>query len=177
MNTSRQPQPNRIIHVPRRFVTDEWGGTETVILEISKVQQRHGWHPEIWTSMALSKQREDSIGGIPVQRYPYRYPFFGLSQKDKQLMDKKGGNLMSPQILWSMMKSKDVRLFHAHSLKRLGGGKFLQRHAGKKNHLSSHYMAVFSMFQNLNSTKCCNPSREKLNGANFTEHWFDHAKF
>ena len=38
-----------IIHVPRRFVAEEWGGTETVILEISRQQQRDGWSPKIFT--------------------------------------------------------------------------------------------------------------------------------
>ena len=32
------PAASTIVHVPRRFVAEEWGGTETVILEISRQQ-------------------------------------------------------------------------------------------------------------------------------------------
>ena len=111
----------KIIHVPRRFVAEEWGGTETVILEISRQQQRAGWSPEIFTSMALAKQRDETIGGMPVKRFPYCYPFFGLSAADKAALDKKGGNLLSLSLFNALRREKNVRLFHAHALKRVGG--------------------------------------------------------
>ncbi len=44
MNSSRQ----RIVHVPRRFAAEEWGGTETVILEISRQQQAAGDFALFW---------------------------------------------------------------------------------------------------------------------------------
>ena len=112
---------SHIIHVPRRFVAEEWGGTETVILEISRQQQRAGWQPEIVTSMALARQRNETIGGVPVRRFPYTYPFLGLSEADRAAMDKKGGNLLSLSLFTSLLTAKNVRLFHAHALKRLGG--------------------------------------------------------
>jgi glycosyltransferase involved in cell wall biosynthesis len=111
----------KIIHVPRRFVAEEWGGTETVILEISRQQQRAGFRPEIHTSMALAARRDEMIGGVPVRRYPYCYPFFGLSAADKAALDKKGGNLLSLSLFNALRREPDVRLFHAHALKRLGG--------------------------------------------------------
>jgi glycosyltransferase involved in cell wall biosynthesis len=114
-------RPTTIVHVPRRFVAEEWGGTETVILEISRQQQRGGFSPVITTSMALATRRNESIGGIPVKRFPYCYPFFGLSTADKTSLDKKGGNLLSISLLQSLLTEPNVRLFHAHSLKRLGG--------------------------------------------------------
>ena len=110
-----------IIHVPRRFVAEEWGGTETVILEISRQQQRAGWKPEILTSLALARHREEAIGGVPVLRYPYCYPFFGLSAEDRAAMDKKGGNLLSLSLFKALVTEPNVRLYHAHALKRLGG--------------------------------------------------------
>lgn len=118
------PNPSHaktVIHVPRRFVAEEWGGTETVILEISRQQQRAGLNPLIVTSMALARLREESIGGVRVRRYPYCYPFFGLSAEDKAAMDKKGGNLLSMSLFKGLLTEPDVRLFHAHALKRLGG--------------------------------------------------------
>ncbi len=111
----------RIVHVPRRFVAHEWGGTETVILEISKQQQLAGLDPVIVTSMALAKTAREEIGGVAVERYSHRYPFFGLSETDRAAMDKKGGNLLSLPLMAALLKQPDVRLFHAHALKRLGG--------------------------------------------------------
>jgi glycosyltransferase involved in cell wall biosynthesis len=114
-------QGNCIIHVPRRFVAKEWGGTETVILEISKRQKLAGWLPEIYTSLALSDSRNESIDGIPIRRFDYCYPFFGLSESERSAMDKKGGNLLSLSLFGALFGKPDVRLFHAHAIKRLGG--------------------------------------------------------
>jgi glycosyltransferase involved in cell wall biosynthesis len=110
-----------IVHVPRRFVAHEWGGTETVVLEISKQQRAAGLNPRIITSMALADRAHDEIGGIAIDRYPHLYPFFGLTAADRAAMDKKGGNLLSLSLLQALIKQPDVRLFHAHALKRLGG--------------------------------------------------------
>lgn len=110
-----------IVHVPRRFVAHEWGGTETVILEISRQQRAAGWKPVIVTSMALANQAHDEVGGIPVHRYRHTYPFFGLNAADRAAMDKKGGNLLSFSLLRALLREPNVRLYHAHALKRLGG--------------------------------------------------------
>ena len=115
------PAHTGIVHVPRRFVAEEWGGTETVILEISRQQQRAGGRPVILTSMALATRREEEIGGVPVRRFSYSYPFLGLSRADRAAMDKKGGNLLSFSLFSSLLTQPEVRLFHAHALKRLGG--------------------------------------------------------
>ncbi|MBL9173776.1 MAG: glycosyltransferase family 4 protein [Verrucomicrobiales bacterium] len=113
--------PNTIVHVPRRFVAEDWGGTETVILEISRQQQAAGAAPVILTSMALATRREERIGGVPVRRFPYCYPYFGLSDADRAALDRKGGNLLSLSFFAALLRLPDVRLFHAHALKRLGG--------------------------------------------------------
>ena len=116
---------DRIIHVPRRFVAHEWGGTETVIGSLALEQQKSGWQPEIHTSLALSTARSEEWHGVPIQRYSYCYPFFGLSGEDKARMDKKGGNLLSLPLFFTLQAMKKrVRIFHAHALKRLGGEVF-----------------------------------------------------
>lgn len=114
--------PSRIIHIPRRFTEFEWGGTETVIYEICRVQQEQRlWQPEIATSKALDPKAEDAIASVPIKRFNYCYPFFGLSQQDRQLMDKKGGNLFSFSLLRYLSRTPNVSMLHAHALKRLGG--------------------------------------------------------
>jgi glycosyltransferase involved in cell wall biosynthesis len=135
----------RIIHVPRRFVAEEWGGTETVILEISRQQRLAGAQAEVFTSMALAKRREETIGGVPVRRFPYCYPFFGLSPEDKAAMDKKGGNLLSLSLFAALLAARDVRLFHAHVLKRLGGEVRTAAQLRKKPFVVSLHGGVFDV--------------------------------
>ena len=122
MTKASQPtSSNRVIHIPRRFTEREWGGTETVIYEICKVQQQGHWAPEIATSKALDPKSPDTIESVPIHRFDYCYPFFGLSQNDRELMDKKGGNLFSFSLLNYLYRTNNVRMFHAHALKRVGG--------------------------------------------------------
>jgi glycosyltransferase involved in cell wall biosynthesis len=116
-----QAHSDRVIHVPRRFTEREWGGTETVIYEVCKAQQNGAWAPEIATSKALDSRAQDTIESVPIHRFEYCYPFFGLSKEEIELMDKKGGNLFSFPLLKYLYQTKGVRIFHAHALKRVGG--------------------------------------------------------
>ena len=111
----------KIVQVPRRFVLSEWGGTETTILQTSRALQRAGHEAAIFTSLALSNQRRETIAGVAVRRFPYSYPFFGLSADDRRDMDKKGGNLLSLSLLLGLLREPGVDLIHAHTGKRVGG--------------------------------------------------------
>lgn len=111
---------NRILHVPRRFSLDEWGGTEAVITNICEAQLEAGLRPEIHTSLALSDITEEAFRQVPVHRYNYCYPFLGLSPEDRHQLDKKGGNLLSWPLYRAMHKAEDVRVYHAHVTKRTG---------------------------------------------------------
>ena len=111
----------RILHVPRRFATDEWGGTESVIFNLCKQQQALGDQPEIHTSRALAPTPRELWRGIPIRRYRYCYPFLGLSPDDRLALDKKGGNLLSLDLFFHLLAARDVRVYHAHVLKRMGG--------------------------------------------------------
>jgi glycosyltransferase involved in cell wall biosynthesis len=139
------PNANRIIHVPRRFVTHEWGGTETVLAELATQQLRAGWRPEIHTSMALSRTRVDLCRNIPVRRYPYRYPFLGLDAAQRAQLDKKGGNLISLRLFRYLVAARDVRLYHAHTLKRLGGEVFTAARLRKKPFVVTLHGGVFDV--------------------------------
>lgn len=114
------PPINRILHIPRRFSQDEWGGTEAVITNLCAAQLEMGMRPEIHTSLALSKTPHENFRGFPIHRYHYNYPFFGLSAEEIHQLDKKGGNLLSWPLYRALRKAKDVRIFHAHVTKRTG---------------------------------------------------------
>lgn len=112
---------SRILHIPRRFATDEWGGTESVIYHLCKEQQSLGFQPEIHTSRALDPTPRECWRNIPIRRYRYCYPFFGLSAADRLALDKKGGNLLSLDLFFHLLAARNVRIYHAHVLKRMGG--------------------------------------------------------
>ncbi|GAB5558380.1 MAG: hypothetical protein SynsKO_00270 [Synoicihabitans sp.] len=140
MSTAR-----RIIHVPRRFVAHEWGGTETVIAELLREQGEQGWDPEIHTSMALSDQHREAYQGLEIHRYDYCYPFFGLNAEQRLAMDKKGGNLLSWSLFRGLWRRPDVRLFHAHALKRLGGEVFTVARMRKKPFVVTLHGGIFDV--------------------------------
>jgi glycosyltransferase involved in cell wall biosynthesis len=111
----------KVIQVPRRFVENEWGGTETAILQTSRVLNALGNRSMIYTTTALCDRRHEQMGGVSVHRHNYLYPFWGLSLQDRHDMDRKGGNLMSFSMLWSLLRTKRPDILHAHTGKRLGG--------------------------------------------------------
>ena len=118
-----RPSLNRIrtIQVPRRLVKSAWGGTETTVIETSRALQAAGHPTRVFTSRALAGQPDDRIGGIGVRRFPYVYPFLGLSPEQRLEMDRKGGNLISLALLKALLSEPGIDLLHAHSGKRLGG--------------------------------------------------------
>lgn len=119
--TTDPSKPLRILHVPRRFSLEEWGGTEAVVTNLCLAQQKMGLQPEIHTSLALAPTRSEIWRAIPIQRYPHLYPFFGLSAQQRLQLDKKGGNLLSWPLYRSLCRQKGVRIYHAHVTKRMGG--------------------------------------------------------
>ena len=110
----------KIIHVPRRFVRSEWGGTETVIVETSRELEKAGYQPEIFTSKALCKTSRETVFGIPVRRFSYIYARLGLKKSNKLLMDKRGGNVLSFPFLLALLFCKNIKLVHLHTGGRLG---------------------------------------------------------
>ena len=110
----------KIIHVPRRFVRSEWGGTETVIIETSLQLEKAGYLPEIFTSKALCKKSRETIFGVPVRRFSYIYARLGLKKTNKLLMDRRGGNVLSFSFFFALLFCKNIKLVHLHTGGRLG---------------------------------------------------------
>ncbi len=111
--------PEHIIHIPRRFAFSEWGGAETYVIEICIRQSQLGMQPEIMTTTALSPVRRETFKNIPIRRYPYFYPYIGLSREAKKQLDRKAGNLFSFSLMRAIPAAKPD-LIHLHTGKRLG---------------------------------------------------------
>lgn len=114
--------PKHVIHIPRRFVQQEWGGTETFITEVSLRMRDRGYSPVIMTTKALEQQSPDQYRGIPITRHGYFYPYLGLRKRNKEQLDRKAGNLFSWSLMFSLLrKDVPVDILHLHTGKRLGG--------------------------------------------------------
>jgi glycosyltransferase involved in cell wall biosynthesis len=111
----------KTVHIPRRFLAESWGGTETVVLETLKNLRKQGHPSEIFTSMALSDCAVDSLQGVPIRRFRHFYPYFGLSAEARHQLDQKGGNLFSWPLLWALLREPGLELLHLHTGKRMGG--------------------------------------------------------
>ena len=122
-------QMMNVVQIPRRFVTSDWGGTETVVLETCKRLLMFGHQTEILCPAALAECDEEQIGGVQVRRSPYFYPYLGLNDQSRQLMDMRGGNLFSFHLWRKLHTYPELYLIHLHTSKRLGG---IARHVAQK---------------------------------------------
>ena len=128
----------RIAHVVRRFVFEEWGGTETVVWNTVLNQIRQGLTPEILATSALSHPGEEFREGIRIRRFPYWYPFFPMPRETAGLLDKKGGNPFAPELFKALRQGK-FDLIHIHCGGRMAVmSTLLARRAGVPCVISLH---------------------------------------
>lgn len=116
-----RPDSMKIVHIPRRFALDHWGGTESVLLSYCDHLTRLGQSQKIFTSRALQSDPVTQLKGVEIRRFDYFYPYFGLSPAKKDLLDRKGGNLFSWSLAWALAREPGLNLIHLHTGKRLGG--------------------------------------------------------
>lgn len=116
------------VQLARRFVREDWGGTETVILETSKRLLKKGHRAEVLCTLATAQSESDNFDGLGVQRYPYFYPYINLSNEAKELLDKKGGSPFSFSLMRALLKIPQLDLMHLHVGNRIGGiGRYVAR--------------------------------------------------
>jgi glycosyltransferase involved in cell wall biosynthesis len=108
----------RIAHVVRRFVFEEWGGTETVVWNTALNQQMMGHCPEILCTSALTQPGTERRDGILIRRFPYIYPYFPMPDPDRLALDKKGGNPWCKKLIECLKKGK-YDIIHIHCGGRL----------------------------------------------------------
>ncbi len=118
----------RTVQLARRFVRDDWGGAETVIFETSKRMLSLGHDTEVVCTLATARGVSDNFEGLPVRRYPYFYPYIGLGNEAKKILDRKGGNPFSFALLRALQGMPELDLIHLHGGNRIGGiGRYVAR--------------------------------------------------
>ena len=119
----------RIVQLARRFDLNDWGGTETVVAETSKQLLAMGHHTEILCTTATANKDSDTIGDLRITRYPYFYPYWGLSEAAVHILDRKGGSPFSFSLMRALKSYPDPDLIHIHTGNRIGG---IGRHVARK---------------------------------------------
>jgi glycosyltransferase involved in cell wall biosynthesis len=108
----------KIVHTVRRFVFEEWGGTEAVVWQSALGLIQAGVPTAIAATAALDNVGAETRQGCPIERYPYLYPRLGLSAAQKLQLDKKGGDPYSISLFHQLLKN-DCRIIHSHSMQRM----------------------------------------------------------
>lgn len=109
----------KVAHITRRFTTHSWGGIEEALIHLCHAMQDQGAQSEIFTTTLLDSKPRDTINQIPVHRFPAIFPWLGLSQSERNQMEKLGGNCFSFQMLRALY-SNDMDLIHTHVQHRMG---------------------------------------------------------
>lgn len=122
----------RTLQLARRFVQEDWGGTETVIAETSRRLQGLGHPTEVWCTTATAQSASDNYDGLRVRRFPYFYPYLGLGPEAKKLLDKKGGSPFSFSLMRAMQALPELDLIHLHVGNRIGG---IGRHVARQRNI------------------------------------------
>jgi len=108
----------RIAHVLRRITPDEWGGIETMVSAVANRQRARGHDVLVLATAAMSRPGSDQVEGLPVMRFPYRYPVWGLTPETADALDRLGGNPFAPS-LFSHLRSWRPDVIHCHVPGRL----------------------------------------------------------
>lgn len=109
-----------IPQVIRRMSFQDWGGTESVVFNTTAELTKRGFQSEILATQALDSTPQSARQNVTVKRFPYYYPYWKLSAQSKDLLDRKGGNPMSPALV-RYLKTKQPALIHGHSMQRMAG--------------------------------------------------------
>ncbi len=116
----------------RRFVFEEWGGTETVVWQTAQQLKALGINTEILATSALSAQPYEQRSGLDIRRFDYQYPYWGLNAAGRLGLDKKGGNPLSPELERYLFKLPQLDLIHCHAMQRIAG---LARRVARKRQI------------------------------------------
>jgi glycosyltransferase involved in cell wall biosynthesis len=104
-----------VVHIPRRFTKEEWGGTETVIYHLVAELKELGYDSVIYSSDLLSEPGDAEVNGVRVRRFRGFYPRWGLSREAKAQLDYRGGNYFSLSLFFALLFTPRLQAIHLHT--------------------------------------------------------------
>lgn len=115
----------RIAHILRKYNPAEWGGTETAVARLLDGLRTHGvdsivYCPGIDLNEAAPRDPLTEVGHR-VERFRASVPVWRISREQRRQLVSIGGNLMSFDLLWRLLRAPGLSVIHTHALNRLGG--------------------------------------------------------
>jgi len=113
----------RTLHLLRKYVPAQWGGTETAVQRLFAGLLEHGVESVVYCPAIKENSGKDPLvaAGHRVERFNAFVPILGISSRRKRQIVSVGGNLMSLDLLPRLLREKDVSVVHTHALGRIGG--------------------------------------------------------
>ena len=111
----------KVVQVMRRFAPDRWGGTESVVFQVSRALIGQGIESPIHCTAMLAPPGDDRLETVPIHRHRYVFPWFGLSRSDRNALRLKGGSPLSLPLFFALLRERNVSIVHVHVQHRLGG--------------------------------------------------------
>jgi alpha-maltose-1-phosphate synthase len=112
-----------VAHVLRKYNPAQWGGTETVILQLLDGLRAQGVSGSIHAPKLEHAVQSDPLrdAGHAVKRYRAVVPVLNLSEEQRNQLVAVGGNLMSLDLPARLMAERNLSVMHTHALNRIGG--------------------------------------------------------
>lgn len=111
----------KVIQLLRRFVPQEWGGSESAVYHLCKELTAHQVDSPIYATDMLSKPGKDLYEGVKIKRFPYCFPWLNLQPEEHHQLALKGGSPLSASLFLALLMEPNLSLIHTHVPLRLGG--------------------------------------------------------
>ena len=112
----------RAVHVLRKLDPNEWGGTESALHRLFDGLREQGVTSVVYCPQLESESQTDPLAdsGYEVQRFKAFVPVWGISEERRRQLVAVGGNLMSFDLVASLLFEQNCSVIHSHALGRLG---------------------------------------------------------
>lgn len=121
--------PIRVAHVLRKYDPCEWAGTETAVHDLLTGLREHQVQSVVYapnlpnTEMDLPNTMPDPLiqSGFTVRRFRSLLPILGAHDRDRKRLMAMGGNIISFDAPWKLLREPALDVIHSHALNRIGG--------------------------------------------------------
>ncbi len=113
----------RVAHILRKYHPAEWGGTESAVKQLADGLGERGVKNILFCPAIREKIVQDPFAeaGHEVKRYRACVPVWGISREQRAQLVSNGGNLLSLDLLWKLLREPGLSVVHCHAINRLGG--------------------------------------------------------
>jgi len=112
----------KVAHVLRKYVPEEWGGTETAVKRLLDGLAMGDVESAVFCPKIRGATYDDPGPlGHPVRRYRASLPVVGIPKERRRQLEAMGGNILSLQLVAKLLRERGISVVHTHALNRIGG--------------------------------------------------------